>query len=82
MNVNLPRRAALAGLTGLAMLMRSHSSLHAQPAAAASLADQLAAYANSLSYADLGPAIVELVKAHFIDSIGCAIAAFNQPRSL
>jgi predicted TIM-barrel fold metal-dependent hydrolase len=46
--------------------------------AQAPLADRLAAYADGLRYADLDPATVETTKAHIIDALGCAIAAFDE----
>jgi 2-methylcitrate dehydratase len=43
------------------------------------LAEQLAGYADRLRYTDLAPAVVEAVKSHVIDAVGCAIAAFDEP---
>jgi len=57
------------------------SSTHAAEApktSGPSLADRLAAYADSLRYDDLDTATVERVKAHVIDTIGCGIAAFDE----
>lgn len=42
------------------------------------LAQRLADYAYGLSYDDLDEAALERVKAHLIDSLGCAIAAFDE----
>ncbi|WP_158742966.1 MmgE/PrpD family protein [Acidisphaera sp. L21] len=70
----LPRRTLLAALAGTAAL-----PAFAQTAAPGTIAEHLAAYADALHYSDLGPAIVELAKAHFIDAIGCGIGAFNEP---
>jgi 2-methylcitrate dehydratase len=42
------------------------------------LADRLACYAHGLSYDDLDPATIERVKTHLIDTIGCAIGAFDE----
>jgi 2-methylcitrate dehydratase len=42
------------------------------------LADRLAAYADRLRYDDLDAATVERVKSHVIDTLGCAIAAFDE----
>jgi 2-methylcitrate dehydratase len=42
------------------------------------LADRLAGYAHRLRYDDLDPATVERVKTHLIDTIGCAIGAFDE----
>jgi len=43
-----------------------------------SLADRLAAYADSLRYEDLDAATIERIKSHVIDTIGCGIAAFDE----
>ncbi len=83
MTTPLPRRAALAGLAGLVTLAGTTGTPWAQPAATTpattTLAAQLAGYVDGIGYGDLGAPVVELVKAHFIDSIGCAIGAFNEP---
>ncbi|MGI4810327.1 MAG: MmgE/PrpD family protein, partial [Janthinobacterium lividum] len=83
MTATFSRRAALAGFAGMAALTGVNAAARAQPAAAGaaapSLADQLAGYVHDIGYGDLGAPVVELVKAHFIDSIGCAIGAFNEP---
>ncbi|HZE12075.1 MAG TPA: MmgE/PrpD family protein [Burkholderiales bacterium] len=42
------------------------------------LAERLAAYAHGLRYDDLDAATIERVKTHFIDTIGCGIAAFDE----
>src|SRR5437763_9293043 len=42
------------------------------------LAERLAAYADALRYDDLDAATIERVKAHFIDTLGCGIAAFDE----
>ncbi len=42
------------------------------------LADRLAHYAHALRYEDLDVETVERVKSHLIDSIGCALAAFDE----
>ncbi len=42
------------------------------------LADRLASYAHGLRYDDLDPATIERVKTHLIDTIGCAIGAFEE----
>ena len=44
-----------------------------------SIAEQMADYAAAIRYADLKPVDVEAVKAHFIDAVGCAMCAFNEP---
>lgn len=42
------------------------------------LAERLADYAARLRYEDIDAATIETVKAHVIDTIGCAIAAFDE----
>jgi len=43
------------------------------------LAERLADYADRLRYDDLDPATVEQVKILVVDTIGCGIAAFDEP---
>src|SRR5215471_6304729 len=43
------------------------------------LAERLADYADRLRFDDLDAATIERVKAHVIDSLGCGIAAFDEP---
>jgi 2-methylcitrate dehydratase len=74
MTSRLPRRTLLAALASTAAL-----PAFAQTAEPGTIAEHLAAYVDAIHYSDLSPAIVELVKAHFIDAIGCAIGAFNEP---
>jgi 2-methylcitrate dehydratase len=42
------------------------------------LADRLAAYAYELRYSDIDADTLEAVKSHLIDTLGCAIAAFDE----
>jgi len=42
------------------------------------LAEQLAAYAHDLAFADLDAETLERVKTHIIDTIGCGIGAFDE----
>ncbi len=42
------------------------------------LAEQLAAYTDGLRYEDLDPKTIERVKSHFIDTLGCGIAALDE----
>lgn len=66
----LSRRSTLAaGLATLATASRAE---------AATLAEQLAAYVETLSYDDLDPATIERVKVHVIDTLGCGIAALDE----
>jgi 2-methylcitrate dehydratase len=72
----LGRRQVLAGMAALGV-----TGLAARPAGAAParpLADRLAAYASELRYADLDAAAIEAAKSHLIDTLGCAIAAFDE----
>ena len=70
----ITRRAFVSTLASVAL-----APAYAQQAKpAANLAEQMAAYAAGLRYTDLKPADIEAVKAHFIDSIACAIGAFNE----
>src|SRR5258708_29484737 len=43
------------------------------------LAERLADYADRLRFEDIDAATLERVKAHVIDTIGCGIAAFDEP---
>jgi 2-methylcitrate dehydratase len=82
--MNLPRRQLLpliAGAVALPFSLRlaraeEQTSLPAE--AQKSLAQRLAAYASALRYEDLDEATIESVKVHLIDSIGCALAAFDE----
>ena len=47
--------------------------------AARSLAERLAGYADRLRSEDLDAATIERVKAHVIDTLGCGLAAFDEP---
>jgi 2-methylcitrate dehydratase len=42
------------------------------------LAERLAVYADRLRYDDIDSATIERVKSHVIDTLGCAIAAFDE----
>jgi 2-methylcitrate dehydratase len=66
----LPLTAAIAGSYGITT---------ASGADALPLARRLADYALALRYEDLDPATIERVKIHLIDSVGCGIAALNEP---
>jgi 2-methylcitrate dehydratase len=74
--MTLPRRRFLhlaAGAVTLPMLYTVGRTQTVRP-----LAERLADYAHRLRYDDLDGATVERVKVHTIDSIGCAIAAFDE----
>src|SRR5712672_1507294 len=78
----IPRRRVVAGMAALGLcglarrLPAAESGASKSPATA--LADRLAAYADGLSHDDLDAATVERGKSHFIDTIGCGIAAFDE----
>src|SRR5262245_9372459 len=82
MSRTIPRRHVIAGLAALGF---SGAAFRAPAAPAASsdapadqLAGRLARYADQLRYGDLDAATIERVKAHLIDTLGCAIAAFDE----
>jgi 2-methylcitrate dehydratase len=82
--MNLPRRQFLHLLAGAAAqpfplcLARAEEQSSPPADAQISLARRLADYASALRYEDLGAATIESVKVHLIDSIGCALAAFDE----
>ncbi len=82
--MNLPRRQLLHLAAGAAALpLSSHiawpeDQTSPPTEAQKSLAQRLAAYASALRYEDLDEATIESVKVHLIDSIGCALAAFDE----
>jgi 2-methylcitrate dehydratase len=69
----IARRQMLAGMAALGL-----SGLSRAAAATAPLAERLAAYALALRYAELDAATIEKVKSHLIDTLGCAVAAFDE----
>src|SRR5882762_10663028 len=79
---SIPRRRVIAGMAafglwGLAPKLPAAES-GASKSPARPLADRLAAYADGLRHDDLDAATLERVKSHFIDTIGCGIAAFDE----
>src|SRR2546427_2859551 len=79
---SIPGRRVIAGMAafglwGLAPRLPAGES-GASKSPARPLADRLAAYADELRYDDLDAATIERVKSHFIDTIGCGIAAFDE----
>jgi 2-methylcitrate dehydratase len=78
----IPRRNVVAGMAALGLCGLARGSAAAQggpqEAAARPLAERLAAYADALRYEHLDAATIEAVKIHFIDTIGCGIAAFDE----
>ncbi len=79
----IPRRNVVAGMAALGLCGLARGSAGAQGAASQEaagrpLAERLAAYADALRYEHLDAATIEAVKIHFIDTIGCGIAAFDE----
>jgi len=75
----IPRRRVLAGMAALGLAgLRSRAAGAAPEAAAHPLAERLAGYADRLRYSDLDAVTIEAVKSHLIDTLGCAVAAFDE----
>jgi 2-methylcitrate dehydratase len=80
----IPRRNVVLGTAtlGLSALARPRVARAAEAAwseqPAHPLAERLAAYADGLRYTDIDPATIEAVKTHFVDTMGCAIAALDE----
>jgi 2-methylcitrate dehydratase len=80
----IPRRNVVLGSAtlGLSALARPRVARAAEAAwseqPAHPLAERLAAYADGLRYTDIDPATIEAVKTHFVDTMGCAIAALDE----
>lgn len=78
----IPRRSLLAGMAATGLSASAHGADGPQPAqlqmSETPLADRLAAYAEQLSYRDIGATTLEAVKVLVVDSVGCAIAAFDE----
>lgn len=75
--MKLRRRKVLALAAGVAMApvhIRGAGAETARP-----LAERLADYADALRYEQLDAATVERAKSHIVDSLACAIAAFDEP---
>jgi len=75
--MTLVRRDILHLATGAALAAATGRAAAAEPAPP--LAERLADYADKLRYEDLDAATVERVKAHFVDTLGCAIGALDEP---
>jgi 2-methylcitrate dehydratase len=79
-----PRRRFLQFATGALLFPAASRIASAQHSAAehgrapSFIAEQLAAYAESLTFGDLDSATVERVKSHVIDTLGCGLAAFGE----
>jgi 2-methylcitrate dehydratase len=73
--MSLARRNVLRLAVGAAALPAIQRAAYAQTP----LAERLADYAHRLRFEDLDAATVERAKAHVIDTLGCGIAAFDEP---
>src|ERR1700744_1916202 len=74
----MDRRHFVASLGALAA---GATGLSASPALAqtrSSIAEQLAAYAASLTYNDLDDETIETVRTHLADALGCGVAALDE----
>jgi 2-methylcitrate dehydratase len=79
MTAFLSRRAVVAALSSTVAMPALAQIAPAPGTTEKTIAERLADYAGALQYADLGAPIVEAVKAHFIDAVGCTIGAFHEP---
>ena len=75
--MQLVRREFLGLATGAGLLSVAGCPAWAQ--ATRPLAERLADYAVRLRYEDLDAATIERVKSHVIDTLGCGIAALDEP---
>jgi len=75
--MEIDRRNVLRLATGAALVAGVPRTVAAETARP--LAERLASYADNLRYEDLDAATVERVKAHLIDTLGCGIAALDEP---
>lgn len=81
MPYTIDRRRLLGAMTCLALIPAfSFATDQGLGSGTPTLAQQLADYAAGLEYSTLPADIIERVKAHFIDAMGCAIGALNQPQ--
>lgn len=78
MTAIVSRRAILAALGSTVAMPALAQTAPTASTTEKTIAEKLSGYAGGLEYNDLGPTIVEAVKAHFIDAMGCAISAFNE----
>src|SRR5712691_4463949 len=78
----IPRRRVIAGVAALGLWGLAPGVFSAEPGATKSPARppayRLAAYTHGPGYDDLDAPTIERVKSHFIDTIGCGIAAFDE----
>jgi 2-methylcitrate dehydratase len=75
--MTLVRRKFLRLAAGAVALPAIHRAACAQ--SGRPLAGRLADYADRLRFQDLDAATIERVKSHVIDTIGCGLAAFDEP---
>ena len=75
--MTLARRRFLQLSAGAALLAAPGRSAWAETTRP--LAERLADYADAIGFADLDAATVERVKSHLIDTLGCGIAALDEP---
>jgi 2-methylcitrate dehydratase len=75
--MQLGRREFLGLASSASLLIALPRAAHAQTARP--LAERLADYTDRLRYDDLDAATIERVKAHVIDTLGCGIAALDEP---
>jgi 2-methylcitrate dehydratase len=75
------RRSLCAAASALALpaINRGARAQTARADTARPLAERLADYAHRLRVDDLDAATIERVKAHVIDTLGCGLAAFDEP---
>ncbi len=82
----MPRRQFLRTALGASVMpvlarraaAQDHSTSRSPNPEATSVAEQLATYATSLRYDELGAATVERVKSHLVDTVGCGIASLDE----
>src|ERR1700744_1883175 len=85
--MKFPRRRFLHLAVGAPLIPAVSGIVRAQPAPASPpskqatrpLAERRAVYADRLRHDDIDAATIERVKSHVIDTIGCAIAALDEP---
>jgi 2-methylcitrate dehydratase len=76
----MSRRAVIAGGAALAPLaLAGKACAQSAPTPLRPLAERLARYADRLRYEDIDAAAIEAVKIHFVDTLGCGMAALAEP---
>jgi 2-methylcitrate dehydratase len=74
----MDRRHFVASLGALAAGAAALNASRALAQTQGSIAEQLAAYAASLSYDDLDDETIETVRTHLADALGCGVAALDE----